>query len=239
MIGDRIAGGLVVECSQGIVMADILLTCPNCGKQTSISEYVSEASITCQACGKSIPVPERTRPANEGLKFRPASSESQIAPTWPSSTTSTGLPIAAVGQQAKMPASLKRDLRRVKLNRLMMALSWLVFILLAALMYWMRFQFHGLPGVPLETLKLGGLVAIGIAYLVIILLALQDNMFDGLLAIIIPLYPFYYVFLISDALFIRAIVAALLVGFGYDLILFLHVVWLHVYDGINSWISHV
>lgn len=216
-------------------MADILLTCPACGKQTSVSEYVSEDTAACHACGKAIPIPQRRQAADGKLKLR-APAETQTSPTWPS--IGTGLPLTPGGQQRKLSAGTRRDLRRVKTNRAIQALSWVVFIVLAAAMYYIRFR-GGLPGVPPATLKLAGLVAIGIAYLVIIIMALRDNMFDGLLAIVVPCYPFYYLFFFSSALFLRAVVAALLVGFGYDLGLFLQENWLRLYNGINYWMQHV
>jgi len=221
-------------------MADIILTCPGCGKQTSVSEYVAGTTIVCHDCGKALPVPEQTKRSGSGLKLRKAPDQSTITPipTWPVTGNGSGIPVAGVGQQSKPSASLERERRRVKRNRFVQSLSWLVFFALAAALYYIRFR-QGLPGVPLDMIKQCGLIAIGISYLVIIILALKDNMFDGLLAIVVPLYPFYYLLLMSSALFMRAIVAALLVAFGFDFILFMQAVGEDVYNKVNYWIQHV
>ncbi len=220
-------------------MADIILTCPACGKQTPVSEHVSHRTVSCQACQQAIPMPERQRSPDSKLKLR-SLAETHIAPipTPPSDDAGNRLPTAGGRRPRTMAAGSRRDIRRIKISRMMQWLSWLVFVALATAMYLIRFQLD-LPGISPATLKTAGLVAVGIAYLVGIAAALRDNMFDGLLAIVVPLYPFYYLLLITNALFLRAIVAALLVGFGYDLMMFLQAGWTRVYNGINYWIQNV
>lgn len=206
----------------------------------TVSEYVSGATVACQACQQPIPLPAR-RPAQDGkIKLRsPVDSQSTPTPaTWPVAGGAGGFDILDGAQRRKVSAGTRRDIRRVKTNRMMQGISWLVFVMLAAALYVIRFR-CGLPGVPPETLRLAGLIAIGMAYLLMIALALKDNMFDGLLAIVVPFYPFYYLFFVSSALFLRALVAALLVGFGYDLALFLQDGWVGVFNGVNNWIRHV
>lgn len=219
-------------------MADILLTCPACGKQTPISEYTSEKTAPCPACGKALPIPERIKSSNNGLKLRKITDPSTVAPIRPATEAGDRISAATMGQAPKISASVTRDIRRVKRNQILQSLSWLIFIALAAALVFIRFR-NGLPSVPLDTIKQYGLIAIGISYLVIIILALKDNMFDGLLAIVVPLYPFYYLFCISSAVFMRAIVAALLLAFGFDFILLLQVIGLQVYNKVNYWIQNV
>lgn len=219
-------------------MADILLTCPTCGKQTPISEYAAKKTAPCHACGKELSLPERVKPGGGGLKLRKTAEPATAATPLPSTRNGSGNHTAATGQSLKASASLARDIRRVKLDRMLQALSWLVFIVLAAALVFIRFR-HALPGVPLDTIKQYGLIAVGMSYLVIIILALKDNMFDGLLSIIVPLYPFYYLFCLSSAVFVRAIVAALLLAFGLDCALLLQAVGMEVYNKVNFWIQNV
>jgi len=217
-------------------MADIILTCPKCGKPTSVSEYIAEKTATCHACGQALSIPKQPNSSGGRLKLRKRADKSTITtiPTWPSTGAGNGIPVAAMGQQSRM---LTRDLRRVRFNRIIQSLSWLVFIALAAVLIFIRFR-HGLPAVPLDTIKQWGLIAIGIFYLVTIIMAVRDNMFDGLLSIVVPFYPFYYLFFISNFIFLRAIVAALLVAFGLDLGVFMQTIWLQMYNNVNYWIQH-
>ncbi len=219
-------------------MADVMLTCPVCGKQTPVSEYVAARTIPCGACGRELPVPARSRPADGALKLRPAGTTSAATPAaaGPDAGAGRALPIAAIVQPSGARGGRRR--RRAPSTRAIQALSWLVFIALAAALIFIRFRL-GLAGAELATLKTAGMLAVGAAYLVIIAVAVKDNMFDGLLCLVVPLYPFYYLFLISGAVFLRAVMAGLLAGFGWDCLLFLNDVWLKIFHGVNYWIQHV
>ncbi|MDP2991545.1 MAG: hypothetical protein Q8O57_13375 [Kiritimatiellota bacterium] len=135
-------------------------------------------------------------------------------------------------------AVLARDAHRVQAHALRAWLSALIFLVLAGGLAYIRF-YGSWPGLPLETLKWYGILAVAAAYLFIIGLALRDNMFDGLLSIVVPLYPFYYLFFSSSALFTRALVGALLVAFGYDTLLYLQGWADGIIDAVNHWIRHV
>lgn len=220
-------------------MADLLLTCPNCGKQMPVSEFVSETTATCASCGKEIPIPRRASPAGKGLKLKPLESPTQSTqiPTWPTTGANVGLPVAAVNQPLKQPESIKRENRRIRITRVKIICCWALFIILAVVLAYLRF-FSGVPGLSTERLALCGIIAISFFYLVIIILALIDNMFDGLLALVVPLYPFYYLFAVSDAIFLRAVVAALLVGFGYDFGVLLQDIGVRVFNRVNYLIQN-
>ena len=129
-----------------------------------------------------------------------------------------------------------RDIHRVQANVLRVWLAVLVFLVLAIGLVYVRF-YGGWPGMPLATLKGYGMLALAAAYLFIIGLALRDNMFDGLLSIVVPLYPFYYLFFSSSAVFTRALVGALLVAFGYDTLLYLQGWAAGVVDAGHRWIQ--
>lgn len=139
---------------------------------------------------------------------------------------------------ARRSASAARNTHQIQAHALRIWLSALIFLVLAGGGAYIRF-YGGWPGMPLETLKWYGMLAVAAAYLFAIGLALRDNMFDGLLSIVVPLYPFYYLFFSSSALFVRALVGALLVAFGYDTLLFLQGWAGGVIGAVNHWIQHV
>ena len=62
-------------------------------------------------------------------------------------------------------------------------------------------------------LKDYGIAAFGVLYVTIILRAFKDTIFQGLLCLI-PLYPFYYIILVCDDFYLRAVVAGTMVGVG-------------------------
>jgi len=196
--------------------------------------------MACPACGQVLALPER-KPGNSGLKLKrrdpPRPREQAVHAD--ASGSADNVPALI----ARRSASLARDTRRVKAhaltaNPLRAWLSALVFLVLAGGGAYIRF-YGGWPGIPLETLKWYGMLTVAAAYLFVIGLALRDNMFDGLLAIMVPLYPFYYLFFSSSALLTRALVGALLVVFGYDTLLFLQGWAGGVVGAVKLWISSV
>jgi len=136
------------------------------------------------------------------------------------------------------PSFVKRDLARQSRHRLLITATWLLFIVLAAALVYARF-FSGIPGLAPALLKKYGMIAVGIAYLASIALALKDNMFDGLLAVVVPFYPFYYLFFSSGSMLFRALTAALLAAFGYDCLVLLQALAQQLYARILFWMQHV
>lgn len=217
-------------------MADIVLTCPKCSNQATISEHIAQKAIPCPACGEAIPVPERKKPATLILKREKTRNTPSTIFTRLSSTAEAREAVL-VKPSAKKPQFLARDLRRVKRHKVIRGLGWLAFGMLTIACGYFRFV-HQPPQLPLATVKLYGMIAIGIVYLLCILLALKDNMFDGLLAIVVPMYPFYYIFFVSGAVFVRALAGALLIAFGLDLLLVIQVEFRELVDKINYWLRH-
>ncbi len=211
-------------------MADIQVTCPACGQSTPVSEYAASDTVPCHACRHPVPIPRQRKAADGKLKLRPPA-DTQYTPA----TAVASRPLTSGAPSRRMAAGIRNDLRRVRTSRLLRALAWLVFVALAAALGYLRFY----SGLPAATLKTAGLAVLGLAYLACIGVALKDNMFDGLLAIVVPFYPFYFILCVSGSLFLRAVVAACLVAFGYDLGLWLHHGWLRVFDAVNYWIRNV
>jgi len=219
-------------------MADIQFKCPACGRLQTVAEFVEEPVMACPACGQAM-IPLERQPGILGLKLKrrdpPRPREQAVHTDAPGSADNVpALPVL----MAWRSASLARDAHRIQVHAMRVWLSALVFLVLAGGGAYIRF-YGGWPGMPLETLKWYGMLAIAVAYLFIIRLALRDNMFDGLLSIVIPLYPFYYLFFSSSALFTRALVGALLVVFGYDTLLYLQGWADGVSDIVKHWIRSV
>lgn len=136
------------------------------------------------------------------------------------------------------PFHRKRDSSAKKKQNILILAGWVLCIVAGAALVYLRF-FADLPAPVPESLKFYGMIAIGLVYLLSIALALKDNMFDGLLAIVVPLYPLYYLYATSGSIFLRAIATALLAAFGYDCALLIQIYALKVINGISYWISNV
>ncbi len=93
--------------------------------------------------------------------------------------------------------------------------SWLVFVLLGAGMWMLRY------GDVLDARYLNLLIEYGpwsvlIIHGALVLMAFQDNIFQGILTLLIPGYSLYWLFAVCDFFLVRAIVAGLMVGIGQD-----------------------
>ena len=58
-----------------------------------------------------------------------------------------------------------------------------------------------------------------------------------MLCLLVPFYSIYYLFMVCDAFYIRALAASLLLVFGVDAVIFLKAVWVEVYDSITKWLA--
>jgi len=136
------------------------------------------------------------------------------------------------------PFHRRRDTSRIIRQNIRFAAGWLLFMVFGGGLIYLRF-FSNIPGLAPDLLKQYGMIAVGITYLVSIFLALKDNMFDGLLAIVVPFYPFYYLFSGCGSVFFRAIAAALLAAFGFDCLLLVQNISLKVFEKVSYWIQTV
>ncbi len=211
-------------------MADIQLTCTACGRMQTVVIFDADLGVSCPACGQVMSLIGR----KPGLVLKRRDPPCPLVPAASEQALGSAVLPDLVARRSAQNA---RDSHAVQASALRVWLNTLVFLALAGFLAYYRFC-GGWPGMPLEALKLYGLLAIAAAYLFIIGLALRDNMFDGLLAIVVPLYPFYYLFFASSALFARALVGALLVVFGYDSLLYLQTWAIGWGDAVKLWIQH-
>lgn len=94
-----------------------------------------------------------------------------------------------------------------------------------------------LPGAYLSMLKTyGPWVVLGV-YVCLVLFAFKDTVYQGILCVLVPLYAFYYLFMLSDAFLVRALVAGLLVGVGQDSAIFYQDHLTQIVDAVRRWIA--
>jgi hypothetical protein len=115
-------------------------------------------------------------------------------------------------------------------------LSWVIFLALGAAMWALRYG-HYVPQNYTEMLiKAGPFIVAGI-HVILLLMAFQDSVYQGILSLLIPLYTFYWLFVISDSFFFRAIVAGLLVGIGQDSAAFYNTLVIEYSATVRTWIE--
>lgn len=146
-------------------------------------------------------------------------------------------PVQIKGRTAR--ARMAREHRRQNMTTLTLVGSWAMFLLLGSGLAYFRFVYAPVNIAPalFADIRNFAVLAIVICYIITVLMALKDDVFQGLLSLAIPMYPFYYLFAESATVFFRSAVAALLAGFGYDFCISMRDVAVHVFDFVNRWIQ--
>lgn len=170
-----------------------------------------------------------------GLKLKKSYYETQVPDKSPApENEATAIDV----ESHRETAASQRGRSRARRNNLAIIAGWLVFLALCAGLLYLRFVAE-LPNVPRDSIKFYGIIGTGVFYVLSIVMALKDNMFDGLLSIVIPFYPIYYLFAVCGSVFLRSLAAAFLIAFGYDCAMLLNRIAIKVIDFISAWIQNV
>ena len=196
-------------------MADIRVTCEKCGRTISVSEYVDEDNLIC-TCGEPLhPVRlSAPRPRPSVVLRQEQSVERPVA--IPPETDDVKIRKKKRRRKKKRKKSILFRVSRFEVNEYW--LSWIIFLILAPLFGYLRFSGNVLTKEhQLEDFVYYGLWAYGLIYAIVIVEALRDEMFEGILCLFVPPYAFYYLFFRSDSFALRALISAFTVGFGIDM----------------------
>ena len=102
---------------------------------------------------------------------------------------------------------------------------------------WLRFWPGAVSAQHLPTVIQTGIWTLFGLHVVVVLYAFDDDPFHGVLSAILPGYSLYYLFVQADQFYLRSLVAALLLVFGWDASQAAQRVWRMAYHDISSWIQ--
>ncbi len=114
--------------------------------------------------------------------------------------------------------------------------SWILFILLGGAAGFLRYS-NILDSNILSYIQTYGPYLIIAFHILVTIKAFTDSLFHGILCIFIPLYSAYYLFLVSDAFYMRAVVGGLLVGSAQDTAMFIYEQFDLTVSKINNFIQ--
>ncbi len=229
-------------------MSDIALSCPSCGKVRTVSEFSDRANLLCKHCGGSFGPAEPPSPAavaetppRPGLHVARRQTQSNVGT--PAAYGASPMTVSAPpsdGPRAPDPASRGPAGPQLRNERKLMNHAWFaaaLFVILGAAMWYLRYR-AGLPAAWLAwSAEYAWLVVLGI-HVTIVLRAMTEGMFQGILCLLIPGYSFYYLFAVTDTFYSRAIVAALLIGIGQDAGIRLNEHVQTLTSHVHAWIQH-
>lgn len=225
-------------------MADITISCPGCGNQITVSEFVSAEFLVCAKCKARVPVPARTvtAPANGGLKMAAPSEPPPAPETTSPKKGKSGRPAPASnplnGVSQYFPSSLRQHgRRRRRASTGANLLPWLVFVVLLLALAGLRFWPGVLSASDCDLLVTGGVWVLAGLQVAVVIHAFNDEAFHGVMCAIIPGYSLYYLFGQADQYYLRAIAAAFLLVFGWDATLATRKLWQETYRNISFWLE--
>jgi len=235
-------------------VADIRVKCLNCGNEVAVSEYADRAGLKCPGCQHPLKLPGRvtepTAPPAPGTQLRPgaAGGKYQLRASAAQQTTVT----PAFSPSGFDPTQEIQTRAQSKSRAWSSLWAWGLFLVLTGVLCYLRYipemsgdrlapyraygLIHSLPDGAMLLYRKFGLICIGIIYVAGILMAWKDEMFQGILCTVIPLYPFYYILFVTDLFFLRAILMALILGFAKDLTFFVGGLLSNIINSVDAWI---
>lgn len=233
-------------------MADIDVQCTKCGKIVTLSEFADITTIKCRSCGGSL----RKSTASDKEEGKP---KLKIADDLPALAQPTERP-AEEWQFSKKISEHHAGLGREKRVNVPLLVSWIMFFVIGTIMGFLRYSkqiikllsnFINLGGLT-QFIRDGGVLpkvyfnymveyapfVVLALYIVAILMAFKDSMFQGVLCLLVPLYPFFYIFAISDNFYFRAIFGGILVGTAQDSFVYYREVIARTVAFVEHWIQH-
>ncbi len=221
-------------------MADITVTCTQCNATLKVSEYVDIDALKCRGCGAKMEKPDTA--GGEGAMDTPAIR--LAAPKAPEKPVEvTAAEIAAMERNRKVrsffPKLLTRPAkpsRRRRRGPVSVIRYWIIFIVTLLVSAALRWGDIVSQQSTLDIMIQIMLIYFGMLHVGLVAQAFHDDVFQGILCVFIPFYSVYYMLRQSDSLVLRSISAALLLTFGYDLMVFLTKTGADIYDFVNRWI---
>lgn len=210
-------------------MADIELKCPACGKSTTVSEFVADDGLKCRSCGAGLARPERVT----AEKPRHTLTRNTYVDSEQTKVASAAQTVEAKGFWPGGRRNGRRP-QRAKVRHHWYA--WLVFAVLAGTMGYLRYG-GGLDAAGLDFIKRYAVAAAVTLHVLVLLKAFEDAIFQGILCLLVPFYTLYYLLNVCDAVYLRAVVAGLLVGIGQDATVLLQQHLFEITEYVRAWIA--
>jgi hypothetical protein len=209
-------------------MPDLTITCPDCGKVLTISEFVDESGLKCRGCGRALsrPEPVALKPKPRLSVATPSRDDQVEDEEQPSELSSSGL----------WPGTRKLTAADTRARVVHHRYAWALFVVLGGLLAYGRYGGGFGPSQMAMQHELS-LIGLGVLHLLVILKAFEDSVFQGILCLLVPFYTLYYIFFVTDAVYLRALIGAMLICIGQDGAVQLQQGLMRFSDMVQSWIA--
>ena len=223
-------------------MPDIDLKCPKCSAVISVSEFVDAGQINCPGCTTKLKKPESASVRRPPTVRRQRHEDDEgpmtamaVQPPTTIVTPTTVTPTTSSTGHTPVMAVVRRRYASKKFRQHF--ISWGLFFGVGGLMFYLRWwPGHSSPAFCDTSRTYGSIILIAL-HILIVLKAFRDSVFQGIMALLIPMYSVYYLFAVSDDFVMRALVGALAIGVGYDGFASLQIEILFIIRRVHQWIS--
>ena len=198
-------------------MADIVITCASCGHERKISEYASAEESKCPDCGAAVEVPSLSKETTLSVcKTEDLRPQALAATAEELATASDEAPPAPQTEQAG--ASTLEEVYKVrgKVKKTRPVLGLLTFVFFAAMLLWLQMLLRADGNVLLMYNWVRGVCG-GVIYILVLLVAFEDTLWQGLVGVVFPPYTIYYALVRLDSHVLRGLFLAFVVALGAEL----------------------
>ena len=192
-------------------MADIVLRCIACGRENKVSEYASSETLICAACHHALEAPEQTQ---KGAKLQMRKIENDSLTGAAKDTSGEEKRI----ESAKASAAILGDVHKARtvVKRPHVLWSYLTFLLVCGTLVGFQYLLEQRP--DLTTAYEWTRIAFGaIGALLLLVVAFEDNVFQGLLCLFVWPYAIYYAAVRLEIYWIQGIFMGVIVALGCEL----------------------
>lgn len=198
-------------------MADIVLTCPTCAAKTTASEFAEPESVICSQCGVSLKdLTAAQQHAVKNPKDAPRlglrKAEEEAEPEEEVVLTKKQRRKAVLAQVR--PHGQKAKIKKAKLGSHVWGSAIFFIVVGGAGAYW---RYGGMMSPEQrDAMSVYGPWVLLAFHLMICGKAYKDSVFQGFLCVFVPFYSLYYLLLVCDDFWLRAVTGAVLVPLGQD-----------------------
>lgn len=197
-------------------MADILVRCKKCGRESKVSEYAVSGEVRCAGCGTP-------------LEFTVSSTQTARLKLKRSDTTSTDRPAGAgmkegegataTAQRTAPKLDVLQDVHKARqtVKNPLAIWNWLSFVLLGAALVGAEYYVTVINPGFLQYYLMGRWGVWGFVCLLVLIVAFEDGTAQGLLCLFVPAYIVYYALVRLEYYWLRGLFMAVLVGIGMEL----------------------
>ena len=220
-------------------MADVSVTCENCGARLTISEFVDREKATCAACFKPLALPKAAAGAQESSRKQSSKAVGWRVKRREASTADdlkhTGIAVEQAGSKERRRQKAAREKSAGKTRSQNTLVAWVLFLLIGMSTAAMRYGGIVDPAY-FDLLQEYGIFVLLVFYVLVVVRAFEDAAFNGILCLMMPPYSLYYLYANSDDFMLRAIFAGTMAGLGQDCLVSLSAYTKVMFDAVNSWI---